>query len=190
MKKITILAALLIAVAGTALATNDGDGQKFIEFLNGLKEAPQVVATTGTGTFRATISRDGSEIDYELTFHNLESDARQAHIHLGHPQSNGNIVLWLCDSEAPGPVSPSASTPLCSQNSDPGDVKNGRVEGTLTAADLVIQAANGITSQAEFGDVVDLIKAGKSYVNVHTAIIPAGEIRSQIDNGHHHGHDR
>jgi hypothetical protein len=186
MKRIIIGAAVLSAVAGTALAFGDGE-RRFSEFLTGLKEAPQIVLTSGTGTFKATIAKDGSSIEYELTFQNLESDARQAHIHLGYPQNAGNIVLWLCDSDGPGlPASPFAATPLCSQNSEPGDVKNGRVEGTLTAADLVVQAANGITSQADFSDVVRLIRNGRSYVNVHTANIGAGEIRSQINHSHDH----
>ena len=47
------------------------------------------VATTGTGTFKATINKDDTEIEYELTFNNLESDVRQAHIHIGHPQNAG-----------------------------------------------------------------------------------------------------
>ena len=190
MKRISIMAAVLLALAGTAVAFNEGKNRRFSEFLTGLKEAPQIVATSGTGTFRATINEDGTEIAYVLTFKDLESDVRQAHIHLGYPQSNGNIVLWLCDSDGPGlPASPVASTPLCSQNSDVGDLRNGRVEGILTEADVIAQAANGIVGPADFADVVALIRAGRSYANVHTAIIAAGEIRSQIDNGGgDHGH--
>ena len=191
-KRITLAAAAIfaVAVAGTAVAFNENGGRRFFEFLTGFKEAPQIVHTSGTGTFRATINRDGTEIDYVLTFQNLESDVRQAHIHLGWPQSNGNIVLWLCDSDGPGlPASPIATTPLCSQNSQPGDLRSGRVEGTLTAADVIPQAANGIAGPADFADVVELIRRGHSYVNVHTAVIAAGEIRSQIDNGNG-DHDR
>ena len=162
MKRIIMVGAAVIAVAASGFAfSDDGDG-KFREEMNGFKEAPQIVLTSGTGTFEATISRDGSAIDYVLTFQNLESDARQAHIHLGWPQSNGSVVLWLCDSDGPGlPASPVASTPLCSQNSAAGDIKNGRVEGALTAADLVAVAANGIAGSADFDEVVDAIRAGR-----------------------------
>jgi CHRD domain-containing protein len=191
-KRITIAAAAIfaVAIAGTAVAFNDNGGRRFFEFLTGFKEAPQIVHTSGTGTFRATINREGTGIDYVLTFQNLESNITQAHIHLGWPQSNGNIVLWLCDSD-PAPASPVATTPLCSQNSQPGDLRNGRVEGTLSAADVIPQAANGIAGPADFDDVLDLIRRGHSYVNIHTVVIGAGEIRSQIDNrGGDHGHDR
>jgi CHRD domain-containing protein len=189
MKRIITVGAAVIALAASGVAFSDDGNGKFSEVLSGLKEAPQIVLTTGTGTFEATISKDGSEIAYVLTFENLKSDARQAHIHLGWPQSNGNIVLWLCDSDGPGlPASPVASTPLCSQNSAPGDIKSGRVEGTLTAADLVAVPANGIAGSADFGNVVAAIRSGLTYVNVHTANIGAGEIRSQLSRGDEQGH--
>jgi hypothetical protein len=181
MKRLTILTALIVTIGGTAYAFTDGGSLRFREFLTGLKEAPAIVSTTGTGTFRAEINRDGTAIDYVLTFKNLQSPATQAHIHIGHPQNAGNIVLWLCDS-ATAPASPIASTPLCGQ-SDPVDVRNGTVTGTLTEADVIALTANGIAGPADFAEVVALIRAGLTYVNVHTATIPAGEIRSQIDNG-------
>ena len=183
MKRFTIAATAVLAVATTALALSAQGRHEFSELLNGLKEAPQIVATSGTGTFKATINTEGTEIAYELTFSNLESDVRQAHIHLGWPQSNGNIVLWLCDTAGPPPlpVSPVASTPLCQTN--PADGRNGTVTGTLTEADVIAQAANGIAGPADWDDVVALIRGGHSYVNVHTAVIGAGEIRSQIGSG-------
>jgi hypothetical protein len=191
-KKATISAVTVFAAA-TAVAFADEGSRKFNEFLNGFKEASAIVSTSATGKFTATISRDGSSINYELTFTGLEGDVRQAHIHIGHPQNQGNIVLWLCDStQNPSPVD---TTPLC--NSD--DVNNNRsntVTGTLTAADIAASAVpNGIdgATEAEFAEVVALIKAGLTYVNVHSAKFAPGEIRSQLDNrgsddnNNHHG---
>jgi CHRD domain len=48
--------------------------------------------------------------------------------------------------------------------------------GTLTAADLV-----GPLQGKSISDLVDQIKAGNAYVNVHTEKYPAGEIRGQIE---------
>lgn len=183
MKRIIMVGAIVLAVTASGFAFSDDGSAKFREFLNGLKEAPAIVSTTATGTFQASVSKDGTEIDYVLTFQNLEGDVRQAHIHIGHPQNMGGIVLWLCDSAAaPLPVSPVESTPLCVQN-DAADFRNGRVTGTLTEADVITQTANGIAGPADWHEVVALIRAGKTYANVHTAIFGAGEIRSQIDNG-------
>lgn len=191
MKRLIMVGAAVIAVAASGFAFAQAGSGKFREFLTGLKEAPAIVSTTATGTFTATLNDAETEINYVLTFTDLQSDVRQAHIHIGYPQNAGNIVLWLCDSAAaPNPVSPFESTPLCVQN-DPNDFRNGRVTGTLTAAEVVAQPANGIAA-ADWAEVVALVKGGYTYVNVHSASIGAGEIRSQIANGDdddsHHGH--
>jgi hypothetical protein len=197
MKRVTITATAVLVVAGTGIAFTDGGQRRFREFLNGLKEAPAVVSTTGTGTFRATISNDERRIDYVLTFRDLEGDIRQGHIHIGHPQNAGGIVLWVCDTDPPVPTpspSPSPTTPPCTQD-DPLDFREGRVTGTLTADEVRDLPANGIAgptpmTPGEFAEVVALIRAGRTYVNLHTLKFPGGEIRSQINDGHDdHGRD-
>ena len=48
---------------------------------------------------------------------------------------------------------------------------------------------NGIgngTAANEFAEVIALIRAGKTYVNVHSSMSPGGEIRSQIEGQHDH----
>ena len=174
----------LLIFAVTAVAFGDEGARKFKAFLNGFNEATVVVSTTGNGTFTAAISRDGTEINYELTFQDLEGDVRQAHIHIGHPQNQGGIVLWLCDSAAN--PSPSLDTPECREE-DPANERAGRVTGTLTAADVQAQAGNGIAA-GEFEEVIGLIRAGRTYVNVHSTKFPPGEIRAQIDNRDSSGH--
>jgi len=88
-------------------------------------------------------------------------------------------------------VRPIATTPLCTQN-DANDARNGRVTGTLTQADVIALTANGIAGPADWDEVLALVREGRTYANVHTATIGAGEIRSQIDNGDdadgEHGH--
>ena len=196
MKRFTIVATAAFVVAGTGLTFTDEGGQRFREFLSGFKEAAVVVSTTGTGTFRATIGDENGQtvLKYVLTFRDLEGDVRQAHIHIGHPQNSGGIVLWLCDSDLFNP-SPSANTPECTAN-DPSNTHAGRVTGTLTEADVRDQPTNGIagaptTTPGEFAEVIGLIRAGRTYVNVHSSKFPPGEIRSQIDDRDHdeHHHD-
>jgi hypothetical protein len=192
MKRLIVAGGILLAVTASGLAFSDDGSGKFRERLNGFKEAAAPVSTTGTGTFRAEISKDGTEINYTLTFQDLEGDVRQAHIHIGYPQNSGGIVLWLCDS-ATNP-SPSASTPECTV-SDPNNLRAGTVTGTLTAADVQAQAGNGIAA-GEWEEVLSLIRAGRTYANVHSSKFPPGEIRSQLDNGdddnddhgRHHNH--
>lgn len=194
MKRFTIVATAVFVVAGTGLTFTDEGGRRFREFLNGFKEATTVVSTTGTGTFRASISEDEGEITYVLTFKDLEGDVRQAHIHIGHPQNQGGVVLWLCDSDTN--AAPSETTPTCTMD-DPFNARAGRVTGTLTADDVQNQPGNGIagataTTPGEFAEVIALIRAGKTYVNVHSSKFTGGEIRSQINDplddrdDHHH----
>ena len=194
MKRIMMPAAVLM-VAGTGLAFTQEGSRRFNEFLNGFQEASVVVATTATGTFTATINRDETAIDYVLTFNELEGEVRQAHIHMGHPQNQGNIVLWMCETEQNQNPNTTAPTPSCLQD-DLSNQHSGRVTGTLTAADIIVQTANGVDAATpeEFAQVISLIKAGKTYVNVHSSKFAPGEIRSQLDNrsgdngGHGIGH--
>lgn len=184
MKRLIIAATAVLAATTTAFAFSDEGGRRFREFLNGFKEAAAPVSTTGTGTFRATINKDETEIDYELTFENLEGDVRQAHIHIGHPQGAGGIVLWLCQTASNPNPRPGNSTPSCTMD-DALNLRAGKVTGTLTMADVVAQVnelPNGIAGPADWDEVLGLIRAGLTYANVHSSKFPPGEIRSQIDN--------
>ena len=57
MKRILMVAGVLLAVAGTGFAFQEDGSRRFSEVLSGLKEAPQIVSTTGNGTFIAEINR-------------------------------------------------------------------------------------------------------------------------------------
>ena len=146
--------------------------------LTGQQELP-IVSTVANGTFSATISKDETEINYELSYSDMESNVQQAHIHFGPSHSTGAIVVWLCSNLASPP------TPLGVQ---PCPLRSGTVSGTFTGANIVGPASQGITT----GDMAELVKAIRernTYVNVHSVTSPAGEIRSQIgtdNNGKSH----
>jgi hypothetical protein len=181
MRKLTVLAtAALVAAASVATFTNGP--RRIKEYLSGVQEVP-VVSTTGHGTFQAEISADGQEIAYTLTFAELQGDIRQAHIHIAPPNNTGNIVLWLCQTATN--VSPVASTPPCINPVDPLSARANTVTGVLRGSDIVASAApNGVVA-GELDEVIALMRAGKTYVNVHTSSFPPGEIRSQIHHGQH-----
>ncbi len=173
--KLAVTAAVVgaLTVGAAAIATGD---HKLKETLTGYQEVP-ALSTPGTGEFRAFVNRSGQEIRYRLTYGDLESPATQAHIHFENATNNGGIVVFLCTNLGNAPAG--TSPPAC-----PAD--GGTVTGTLRPADVGPGAqAQGI-APGEFGELVDAIRAGATYVNVHTTGRPTGEIRAQLDlDGHH-----
>ena len=155
--------ALTIAVT-TAVA---GDGNKIREHLTGYEEVP-AISTSASGEFRATLRASQDEITYRLSYSALTGDVTQAHIHFGQAAVNGGISAFLCSNLGNGP----AGTQAC----PPGPAT---VEGTIRPADVVGPDAQGI-APGEFDELVDAIRAGVTYANVHSTTYPMGEIRAQL----------
>jgi hypothetical protein len=148
------------------------------------------VSSVASGKFRAKIESPNL-IEYELSYEGLEGTVTQAHIHFGQPHTVGGIVIWLCATpppepgNTPAPPAVAALTPICPQE--------GTVEGTITSAQLLSQAAQGIdvgppevsqaVREAEFAELVRAIRAGATYANVHSSKFGPGEIRGQINGG-------
>lgn len=165
-KKAIVLAMplTLSALLGSPDATANG---QFKTRLSGFEEVP-ALSSPGSGEFEAKVT--GETIEYTLSYQGLDSGVLFAHIHLGQPGVNGGVSVFLC-SNAPAPV----ITPRCPT---PGS----SVSGTLTAADVIGPAGQGIGPE-EIGELIDAIEAGATYVNVHTNDFPSGEIRGQIGRG-------
>jgi hypothetical protein len=164
------------AVGGTAALA--GGGKEFNERLTGYQETPVAISTSGNGKFRAQIRQDRQEIKYRLRWAELEGTVTQSHIHLGQRATSGGISVFLCSNLGNGP----AGTQACPTT------KSATIEGTIRPADVIGPAAQGITA-GEFGELVRGMRAGFTYVNVHSEKYPGGEIRAQLDkSGRHGGH--
>jgi hypothetical protein len=61
----------------------------------------------------------------------------------------------------------------------PCPLREGTVSGTLTAADVLGPAGQGVVA-GEFSEFLDALREEASYANVHTAEFGAGEIRGQL----------
>ncbi len=173
MKRARIKIALAVATAGvlgvgTVAMASDGSDQH--ETLTGYEEVP-ALSTPGVGEFKASVSRSSDEIRYRLTFSGLESDATQAHIHFENETNNGPIVVFLCTNLGNGP----AGTQAC-------PAAGGTIRGTITPADIGAGAAAQGLAAGEFDELVRAIRAGATYVNVHSVNRSTGEIRAQLDN--------
>ncbi|MGA9149354.1 MAG: CHRD domain-containing protein [Candidatus Nitrosopolaris sp.] len=88
-----------------------------------------------------------------------------AHIHSGSAKQNGPIVLFLFGN-------PTMTGP-----------PTGKVNGLLSKGNSTASDLKGPLAGKELTDLVNLIKSGNAYVNVHTTQNPKGEIRGQITTG-------
>jgi hypothetical protein len=165
---------------GTFAATvSDDDANTFSARLRGLNEVPPV-ATMATGTFTATLSSDESTLTYAVSYNNLNAQILFSHIHFGLPREAAGIMVFLCGPAAGatgGPPTGTPNPPTCP------DTTSGTVTGSVTAANVIGPNSQGITPGADFSKVVQALREGAAYVNVHTTRSPSGEIRGQVRRG-------
>ena len=167
MMKKRILFASIMLCAAFVVVFSDGNN-KFHDDLSGYNIVP-TLSTGASGEFSARISKDETQISYELRYSGLNGTATQAHIHLGRPATVGGVITFLCTNLGNGP----AGTPPCPPSS-------GTVTGTLTASSVIGPVAQGI-APGEFAELVRAIRAGATYADVASTNLPAGEIRANID---------
>jgi len=131
----------------------------FSASLAGANEVPPV-ATEGTGLATFSLNDSQTALDYTLITYGLE-DAVQAHIHIGPADENGPVVVFLFGPE------------------EGGVTRDGVLaQGTITEADLIPVAG---VFDGTMATLIDHLRAGTAYVNVHTLANPAGEIRDQVE---------
>ena len=168
MKCLTVAAAALVAVfAAAPVMAGDSFGAR----LRGFEEVP-AISSGGQGFLFASLNDAGNTLTYSLVYFGLQGRVTQAHIHIGQPAVNGGIVLFFCTN-----LTPPAGVPVpppC-----PNTAGQNLVSGTLTAADVITQTAQGIAA-GEFSEVVNAMQALASYANVHSDLFPGGEIRGQV----------
>ena len=173
-------AAILLGIIALAAAPIASAQNRIGASLIGFDEVPSV-STGASGTFDAKISSDESRIDWELSYSDLEGSVQQAHIHLGQAGVNGGITVFLCTNLGNGP----AGTQLC-------PAPPATISGTILAADVSpnIPATAAARTQGlntgEIDELIRAIRAGYTYVNVHSTTWPGGEIRNQVGPGHSH----
>lgn len=140
-----------------AAACGEGTGpdeETFVATLNGENERPSRVTTNATGTATFTVDEGESSVDFRIDVNNI-TGVTGVHIH--------------------GPASTETAAgvlvPLFA-NAGTGAVNGMLVSGTFTQANV----QGGMT----FDALLQLMRDGQTYVNVHTATNRPGEIRGQI----------
>jgi hypothetical protein len=137
--------------------------------LSGFSEVPPISSDAG-GIFMARLERDDRMLEYRLAYRDLSDEILSAHIHFGQETGTGGVIAWLC--AAPGTSGAPSNTPTC-------EGLSGIVEGSLGPDDVVGPEDQGI-EPGEADAALEALRGGFTYVNVHSAAFPSGEIRGQI----------
>lgn len=144
----------------TASSDSDPNARKgqlgeFGAFLIGTEENPSV-SSPGSGAARIT-QINGNTLKFELRVANT-TGIIFGHLHNASSGTNGGVVVTLIPNQSPSPLS------------------NGMIaEGIIDASKLT-----GPLAGKTIADLVEEMKAGRIYANVHTSTNKSGEIRGQV----------
>jgi len=133
-------------------------GDRFGATLTGAEEVPAEM-TDASALAQFVLNSDGS-LSYELRATGPIQNATASHIHLGARTQNGPVVLFLY-------------APSSAQNFQAGDLI---ASGTAHDADVI--ARPGFTPA--ISNLVERMRQGRAYANLHTTAHPGGEIRGQV----------
>jgi hypothetical protein len=151
-----MFAILIIPLLVFLLALNpvNAEGQELSTSLNGMQEFPSNNSSaTGLASFKVM---DNNSVWYEINVTGLDK-VMKAHLHLGKIGTNGDPIVMLFNS---GPT--------------------GRINGTLVSDKFLAADFLGPMSGKSITDIVDKMKSGEIYVNIHSGSFPDGELRGQI----------
>src|SRR5438874_4201293 len=126
--------------------------------LHGANETPAPGINTGAfGSATVTVDMNARTVTYRVDVFNLPSGVTASHIHVGAAGTGGPVVVNFAP---PVPAS-----------------NDFRFSGTVKDTEFLLRADQGIRSA---DDMFQAILGGNSYVNVHSAVNPGGEIRGQL----------
>jgi len=129
-------------------------------------ELHQVVDSTARGAAMLGTNINGSGYIFQVVVRNLSGQPTGVHLHAPATESeNAPIIITLCGN--PGP----AAITVCPDLDADGVFA---IQGTLTPGLAAQWGLSGGTFQ-------DWLEGGLAYVNVHTALNPAGEARGQLN---------
>jgi CHRD domain len=166
-----VLIPLAMAVLALTVLPAQAQEAAFSAKLTGASQLPEPTASKATGELKLVVATDGKKIAYTLTVQNLRNPSA-SDMHLGPDSANGPAVVKLF--------------PVRGAAAKKGDFSGVLSEGTITAGDLA-----GPMLGSPLADLIEQIRDGNTYVNVHTddGTPPAnsgpgdyqlGEIRGQI----------
>jgi hypothetical protein len=156
--KLGFLAAVVAATAACSSGMSNGGldvEQTYVINLTQSTEVPAAKPTSASGAAEVLVY--ASRIDFQLSAINI-TGITSASIHSGARGVVGPVVVTLFNPTAP----------------------TGNVSGVFAVGSL---DASNLPSGVTIDQLKALLLSGNSYINVHTAANPAGEIRGQLVQG-------
>ncbi|MBI3327040.1 MAG: CHRD domain-containing protein [Nitrospinae bacterium] len=160
--KVCKFTTLVVAVLTLATLSAPALAELRATILVGSQEVPSV-STDAIGLFLADIGTDSIQL-VQLIYLGLEGSVTAAHIHLGQRGVAGGVLINIC-GETGTPTCPAPGTPLT---------------GTLTASNVPGITSQGVPARA-IAEAIKAIRAGLTYVNIHSSTSPLGEIRGALE---------
>ena len=164
---LVVLAAVVAVVAcksdSTTAAVVSTPVSNIVTFRANLTSGGEVPpnATTGYGTFVATLDTVTNIFTYDLTFTGLSANVSNGHIH--------------------GPALATANSgTTINFNTLPGATFSFGAQAGTGHGMAVLNAATAITATMSGDSLKKLLFAGLTYANIHTTANAGGEIRGQI----------
>jgi len=152
-RQILLSVALVGAFAGSAVAQVREMSAK----LTGGDEAPTAVNSGAFGTAKVRVNPATGDITYNITVWNFPSGVVAAHFHIGAEKTAGPVSINI-------PVATGSSNEFT-------------LSGTTNVSAYVARPDQGIRSP---DDALQAILGENTYLNVHSQVNPAGEIRGQV----------
>jgi hypothetical protein len=169
-KLFTFLGVLILVsvLAAGAVSAQSNRSENFVAPLNTAEEVPEPdnFERNPRGLAKFHLSHDGNELHYKLIVANIHN-VTAAHIHIGPCGEAGPVVVWLYPPDGPPGV-------LIE-----GPFNGVLAEGVITEADIAEQEFMEI-EVTDFDSLLEAMRDGDTYVNVHTEQNPLGEIRGQV----------
>lgn len=147
----TLVSAALLA-GGVACSDDPTSQEQIVATLSGANEVP-ARTSAGSGQFSAVVN--GTSLVYTLRVSDL-TNVTLAHIHTGVAGVNGGVIVDLFLGP---PIATTGSNLILAS-------------GTITQAEIK-------TAGVTFQQLLDGLRIGGFYINVHTQTFPGGELRGQ-----------
>lgn len=165
MSQVKLLRAVLLGLATAYVCACDDDGDEFEADLSAVAEIP-VPNGSPTATGEAELELDERELEIEVNVHgHLTSAVTMAHIH--------------------GPATTTETAPIIMDfapymaGAINGGARTGTMINTVVDLDALPVSPTGIL-RVDPDSLITWLSDGRAYINIHTVLNPAGELRGQV----------